>query len=158
MTLVDKHMMHKEKTCLPHRQDGVGMIEVLVAVFVLSVGILGLAGVQGFSMQSNYSAYLETRASQIAYGVLDDMRARRMSFLPTSNYAGLAQWQALAAAQLPNGNIAVDLSNLTTSETVVISVAWLDDRSQASGGAGDLCAAVGAVGNQCRQIQISTRI
>jgi len=138
-------------------QQGVGMIEILVTLFVLSVGILGLAGLQGFSMQSNYSAYLETRATQIAYGTLDAMRAARVRTLLSSNFVDLPQWQAVAAAQLPNGNITLNLAGAAATETVVITVAWLDDRSQATGGSGDLCAA-GSTNPQCRQIQISTRI
>lgn len=54
---------------------GFSLIEVLVAVFVLAIGLLGLAGLQAKSLQFNYSAYQRSQATILAYDIIDRMRA-----------------------------------------------------------------------------------
>ncbi|MCG5513284.1 type IV pilus modification protein PilV [Ectothiorhodospira shaposhnikovii] len=48
------------------RQAGFSLIEALVALLLLSVGLLGLAGLQLLGMQSSHSAYQRTVATVIA--------------------------------------------------------------------------------------------
>jgi len=60
-------------------QRGTSLIEVLVATVVISVGLIGLAGLQTLSMKSNHSAYLRTQATLLAYDMLDRMRANLVS-------------------------------------------------------------------------------
>lgn len=50
------------------------LIEMLVALIIFSVGLLSIAGLQTMSKQANYEALQRTAASQIAYGLLEDMR------------------------------------------------------------------------------------
>jgi type IV pilus assembly protein PilV len=56
------------------RQNGFSLIELLVALIVFSVGLLAVAGLQTLSKQSNFEALQRTSGSQIAYGLLEDMR------------------------------------------------------------------------------------
>lgn len=56
-------------------QAGVGLIEVMVAVLVLSVGFLGMAALQAVSMSTNNSAMARSMASIGSYSILDAMRA-----------------------------------------------------------------------------------
>jgi type IV pilus assembly protein PilV len=53
---------------------GFSLIEMLVALIVFSVGLLAIAGLQTVSKQANFEALQRTSASQIAYGLLEDMR------------------------------------------------------------------------------------
>jgi type IV pilus assembly protein PilV len=55
-------------------QRGFSLIEMLVALIVFSVGLLSIAGLQTVSKQANFEALQRTTASQIAYGLLEDMR------------------------------------------------------------------------------------
>ncbi len=55
-------------------QPGFSLIEMLVALVVFSVGLLAIAGMQTMSKQANFEALQRTAASQIAYGLLEDMR------------------------------------------------------------------------------------
>jgi type IV pilus assembly protein PilV len=59
------------------RQAGVGLIEVLVAVLVLSMGLLGLANLQMFSLRHNQSAHERAMAVVQIYSIADAMRAER---------------------------------------------------------------------------------
>jgi len=66
-------------------QHGFSMIELLVAVLVLAVGLLGLASLQTRSLQFNYSAYQRTQANILAYDIIDRMRANP-AVVATSGY------------------------------------------------------------------------
>lgn len=55
-------------------QCGFSLIELLIALIVFSVGLLAIAGLQTVSKQANYEALQRTAASQIAYGLLEDIR------------------------------------------------------------------------------------
>ncbi|MGC5701939.1 type IV pilus modification protein PilV [Pseudomonas sp. NFXW11] len=59
----------------PHAQDGMTLIEVLVALLILSVGLLGAAAVQVRALQYTDGARMTSQASFIAYGMLDRIRA-----------------------------------------------------------------------------------
>lgn len=66
--------MSRTTRALPD-SSGFTMIEVLVAVFVLSLGLLGLAMLQVESMKHNTDAYLRTQATMLAQDIIDRMRA-----------------------------------------------------------------------------------
>jgi type IV pilus assembly protein PilV len=56
-------------------QSGVGLIEVLVAVLVLSIGFLGMAALQAMSLSTNNSAMARSMATIASYSIQDAMRA-----------------------------------------------------------------------------------
>ena len=60
---------------LVRRGKGASLIEVLVAVVILSIGILGIAGIQVVSLQQNRGALLRLEALQLANDIIDRMRA-----------------------------------------------------------------------------------
>jgi len=55
--------------------SGFTLLETLIAVILLSVGLLGVAGMQMKSQQFNRSAYFETQAIIVAHDMLERMRA-----------------------------------------------------------------------------------
>lgn len=69
--------LHPARRSVPfaHSQRGVGLIEVLVAVLVLSLGLLGMAGMQAQALKSNQSSYARSQAVMFSYYILDAMRA-----------------------------------------------------------------------------------
>jgi type IV pilus assembly protein PilV len=59
------------------KDSGFSLIEVLVALLVLSIGLLGLAMLQVESIKYNTDAYFRTQATILAYDIADLMRANR---------------------------------------------------------------------------------
>lgn len=57
------------------RQRGIGMIEVLIAVLVVSIGFLGMAALQAKALSTNNSAMARSMATVASYSILDAMRA-----------------------------------------------------------------------------------
>lgn len=90
---------------------GFTLLEVLVAILVLSIGLLGLAGLMASSLKNSHSAYQRTQATWLAYDALDRMRANRQ--------VALAQGYDLALGETPGGSglAATDLSEWDTALT-----------------------------------------
>jgi type IV pilus assembly protein PilV len=60
-------------------QTGVGLIEVLIAVLILSFGMLGLAGLQLWSLKNNQSSLERGLAVIQTHSIVDAMRADRVN-------------------------------------------------------------------------------
>ena len=61
------------------RSKGFSLLEVMIAVLVMSVGLLGLGILVGNSVKVNSSAYTRTQASFLADNIAERMRANTMS-------------------------------------------------------------------------------
>lgn len=81
-------MMHTTMQLKLTRQSGFTLLEVLVAMVVLSIGLLGLAGLQAVSLNNNQMAYYRAVASQQAYDMADRIRANRAG-IAAGNYNNL---------------------------------------------------------------------
>lgn len=131
-----------------NRNAGFTLIEVLIAMLVLAVGLLGLAGLQATSLKNNQGAYYRSQATQLAYDLADRMRANiagkanYTAILPSSATAkancltttgcspanlaenDLFEWNSAVSNNLPGGigTLAV-ASNMFT-----ITITWDEDR------------------------------
>lgn len=56
------------------RQSGFSLVELLVTIVVFSVGLLAVAGLQTVSKSANFESLQRTTASNVVYGLLEDMR------------------------------------------------------------------------------------
>jgi type IV pilus assembly protein PilV len=81
-----------------HRQVGVGLIEVLIAVLVLSIAFLGIAALQATSLSTNNSAMARSMATIASYSILDAMRADLTSATTGTAYNGTVTANACPAA------------------------------------------------------------
>jgi type IV pilus assembly protein PilV len=61
------------------RSQGFTLVEVLVALMVLSIGLLGVGKLVLFSSRSNDSAYMRSQATAYGYALLDHMRANKLA-------------------------------------------------------------------------------
>ena len=108
---------------LPRRQRGVTLIEILITLLVLAVGLLGLAALQGISLQSGQVAYNATQATNVAYEIADFARANR-SNVSTAMLDSFGD--ALAGERLPGGGATVAWAS--GLQRITVTVTWTDDR------------------------------
>lgn len=78
MNNITLHKLHK-------RHSGFALVEVLVAVIVLAIGLLGLAGLHASGFRDNHGAYVRTQATYAANDLADRMRANRAAAI-AGNY------------------------------------------------------------------------
>jgi type IV pilus assembly protein PilV len=57
------------------RQRGISLIEVLMAVLIFSIGLIGLAGLLVMATRSNQAGYLRTQVTFLAGNMADRMRS-----------------------------------------------------------------------------------
>jgi type IV pilus assembly protein PilV len=147
-----------------HRLDGFTLLEVLVALFVLSIGLLGMGKLMMMSARANDSAYMRTQATALAYTILDAMRANRQAAMvqgydtalvaPVSQPCSVAApcnsgqqaqndlflWFQSLGAELPGGTGTVatltspDLNTGAPNITATVTVTWLDKVAEQSFG------------------------
>jgi type IV pilus assembly protein PilV len=82
----ESDMYHKHLNPPPQFQRGVSLIESMIALLVISVGILGIASLQMAALSQNSSAYWHTQAVLYAHNMADRIRANESEQL---NYAGI---------------------------------------------------------------------
>ena len=58
-------------------QAGVGLLEVLIAVLIMAIGLLGIAALQAVTLKNTGSSAERTNAVIQTYAMLDTMRANR---------------------------------------------------------------------------------
>lgn len=134
-------------------QRGFTLLEVLVALVITSIGLLGLAGLMVSSLKNNQSSAMRSQAAWLAYDIVDRMRANRAVALPAGGaspyviaigasptgtgtaVSDLTTWRAnLAAVMLSGtGSVAVDTSadaSGNPKDFVTVNVQWDDSRSK----------------------------
>lgn len=79
---------------------GVSLLEVLVALVILSVGMLGLAGLQATGLSANGDAEQRTQAALTANDMIERMRANPAA-VNTGSYAAI-DWSAIDCATAPD--------------------------------------------------------
>ncbi len=119
-------------------QRGVALLEVLIAFFVLSVGLLGLAALQVKTVQFNQGSYQRSQAMISAYDMLDRMRlnktaassgAYNIGWSSTASGTGtmpqrdLTNWITTINGNLPNGEGSIDCDIYKICD---INIRWTD--------------------------------
>lgn len=122
---------------------GVTLIEVLVAIVILSIGILGVASLQGNALKANHSAYMRAQASILAHEMLDVMRADRIAARQQA-YDGSFNAPPTATGELPDDELnrwvtrlqdtlpasSGQIETISGTGEVTISVTWDDSRGE----------------------------
>jgi type IV pilus assembly protein PilV len=143
---------------------GFTLVEVLVALVVLSIGLLGVAALQMVGLKGNLSASFRTQASYLADDILDRMRAnytaaRGLQYQLTLGATAPAGADPTAVADvtawvaelqtLPSGQGSISVNATTNIATVTIK--WLDTRG------GDVSECTGAQLDTCTPLQFQTQ-
>ena len=61
----------------PGTQRGVGLIEVMIAIVVLAIGVLGIAALQALTLKNSVGSSVRSQASVQVYSMMDIIRADR---------------------------------------------------------------------------------
>jgi len=60
-----------------HSESGIGLMEVMLTLFILSVGFLAAANMQLLGMRSNQNAFFQSQANMMLSEMMDRMRNNR---------------------------------------------------------------------------------
>jgi type IV pilus assembly protein PilV len=125
-------MMTRGKTYIQGKhQYGFTLLEVLIALLVLAIGLLGLAALQTTGLRSNTMATTRTHATQLAYDIADRMRA---------NVAG--SYKIVADNVVDDIYKYYDLTTCVPTPTPTPTTATVDGAPTASGDLYSWCTAV----------------
>ncbi len=122
-----------------HVQQGSSLLEVLIALVVISIGLLGVAAGLVYSLKGNHSAYLRSQANILAYDLLETMRAYRTDALAGEFDDGCSgsaacnarkNWDGLVASVLPSSAAVAIATSVSrpSGDLVQISITWSDAR------------------------------
>ena len=140
----------------PFRFDGYTLIEVLIAMILMAISMLGLASMHSHSNRSNYQAHFQTQSVSQAIDIVERMRLNPIgvernfytqSLIPSSHYKDcsvprqvcsaqelatfdLVQWNRVNALRLPGGSGSVSSIGGGTGNVFQVSVYW---QSQGAG-------------------------
>ncbi len=84
----DRNPQPRARLRAARRQRGMSLIEILVAIVLLSVGLLGLAGLQLRGMQVNQGSAMRSQAAIMAEDLADRMRADVAAANPANTAGG----------------------------------------------------------------------
>jgi type IV pilus assembly protein PilV len=150
-------------------QSGFSMIEVLVTLLIISLALLGTAGLQAHSMRLNQGGQFRTQAVFLAADLAERMEANKPGAMAGS-YAmassssantistacvtnacsatdlaayDLSQWQNAVAVTLPQSSWTV-VNPGGSPSTVTITISWVDRRTDTTNAAATASSPVGS--------------
>ena len=113
---------------------GFSLLEILISIFILAIGLLGLAALQTTSLKNNHSALYRTTATVLAYDIIERMRLNQnadytltLTATPSGSTlkdADLIAWTTNLASELPLGDGSIAING----EIVTVTVQWDDSR------------------------------
>lgn len=164
---------------------GFSMIEVLVTLLIISLALLGTAGLQAYAMRMNQGGQFRSQAVLMASDLAERMEANKaaaiagsyvvaQSSTPATASAActssacaamalaaydLAQWQSAVAATLPQGSWSVTQVATGNPTTYRITIGWVDRKADTTQAAYDEDTGMGsnAAGTGERFFYTSTR-
>ena len=126
-------MKLRNPTVGSRRQRGLSLIEVLIAMLILAIGLLGIAAMQAITLRNSQSAFDRTQVVVLSYAMLDRMRANA------------------AAARAGNYNLAETCAVPTTSTTLIQNDQrlWIQELRNTLGDATTTCGTISCLNSVC---------
>jgi type IV pilus assembly protein PilV len=138
--------MHLMLITSGNKQRGFSLVEVLIALIIMSVGMLGIAGLYVQSMQAGRTSMFRHHAVTLAGDVADRIRANPRAGV---NYAGVGAdngcvgtgancnevamaandiflWDQQVTESLPGGNVTVTFDDTVVPNEYTIRVDWVE--------------------------------
>ena len=126
-------------------QRGFSLIEVLIALIIMSVGMLGIAGLYVQSMQAGRTSMLRHNAVTLAGDVADRIRSNPRAGIAYADADGadsgcvngtvnctelemaahdIFLWQDQATETMPNGLVTITVDDSVSPSNYTIEVSW----------------------------------
>ena len=138
--------MQRTNVSKRHKIGGFTLVEVLIALIIMSVGMLGIAGLYVHSMQAGRTSLFRHHAVTLAGDIADRIRANPRA---AAAYAGggadnncvdgginctpaqmaandIFLWGQQAANTLPNGQVGIVFNNGVVPPTYQITITWTE--------------------------------
>ncbi|MDH3532228.1 MAG: type IV pilus modification protein PilV [Gammaproteobacteria bacterium] len=137
-------LLDKPTTRTPGLQRGFSLVEVLIALVILSVGMLGIAGLYVQSMQAGRTSMFRHNAVTLAGDVADRIRANPRAGIAYQGGGAdngcvgadcselemaahdIMLWRAQADGTLPGGDVTVVFDDTVFPPEYTISVDWVE--------------------------------
>lgn len=139
---------------IKRQMSGFTLLEVLISIVILSIGLLGMAGLVAMGIKNNHTASYRSHATFLADDILDRIRANNAAAL-AGDYglsiggackagvnaiamADCAEWKGMVEDSLPGGSGAVALG---INRDITITIQWtsgLDENQDGTVNAADL--------------------
>lgn len=115
------------------RQRGLSLIEVLIAMLILAIGLLGIAAMQAITLRNSQSAFDRTQAVVLSYAMLDRMRANA------------------SAARAGSYNLSETCTAPTTTTTLIQNDQrqWIQELRSTMGDATTTCGTISCAASVC---------
>ncbi|MCW7553829.1 type IV pilus modification protein PilV [Endozoicomonas gorgoniicola] len=151
-------MINRSSTSLKNRsQNGITLIEVLIANIILAAGLLGAAALQNQTLQFNNQARLNTLANMLAYDMMSRIIANNEFSTTGTGYSAPAasipatypdacetsscnptqladydinQWKFLVRQYLPDGDGTIAFTTTTGNREYTITISFNDSRGR----------------------------
>lgn len=125
-------------------ETGFTLIEVMVALLIVGVGLLGVAGMQSTAMKRTQDAYSRSQASALGSSIINSMRTNGQAVRDGDYTIGwdatgpggpagndLTRWQNELDAALPGaqGRVTVNQAASGAINRVVVDICWQGRRA-----------------------------
>jgi type IV pilus assembly protein PilV len=142
-------ILRKTRTGMIQNQGGFSLVEVLIALVIMSIGMLGIAGLYVNSMQAGRTSIFRHHAVTLASDIADRIRANPRGGIAYAGARGnnncvlgnvdcnpsqmaandIDLWLTQASDSLPGGTVTITFDDTVNPPTYLIVVTWDEARN-----------------------------
>ncbi len=142
LKFVTDGIVAQDRHCQSGRMRGIGLIEVLVALLVLSLSVLGYVGLQKKGLDATQEAFWRNRSSAIAVNLIDRIRANPAAL---AVYTDSTAWDRISSQNHLGCYGAVTCTSAAVAEADIADLKRMVEQSLPKGAITvDRCIASGA--------------